>query len=257
VATVERAARTEPVGWLGRAGLAAQGIPYVLVALVATLVAVPGHQPKESNSGALRTVVDNGLGRILIVVLALGFAADALWRLGSAVGDRGRRSGRGGMARRIGQALVGIGYLGAAAATLHLLQSHGGGGRPQTAFDLPLGRELVYAAGAGFGIAAAWALWEAVARPWMQDLDCGEDARPLCETTGVVGHAGRGLVWATFAWFLLKAAWEYDPQEAVGLDGALRRLQHQPYGAWLVGAVAVGMCAYALFCFVQARYRHV
>jgi hypothetical protein len=37
----------------------------------------------------------------------------------------------------------------------------------------------------------------------------------------------------------------------------LLEVAQQPYGAFLLGAVAVGLLAYAVYCFVQARYRDV
>jgi hypothetical protein len=52
-------------------------------------------------------------------------------------------------------------------------------------------------------------------------------------------------------------AWEFDFREARGLDGALLELSQAPYGGILLGAVAVGLFAYALYCFVQARYRRI
>jgi hypothetical protein len=65
------------------------------------------------------------------------------------------------------------------------------------------------------------------------------------------------VVFGLIGWFLVKAAVEYDPKEAIGLDGALQKLVHQSYGAWLLGITAGGLIAYALFCFVEARYREV
>jgi len=55
----------------------------------------------------------------------------------------------------------------------------------------------------------------------------------------------------------VRAAWQYDPKEAIGLDGALRKLAHAEYGQVLLGATAGGLMAYGLFCLVQARYREV
>jgi Domain of Unknown Function (DUF1206) len=262
VSTVERAARTEPVGWLGRVGLATQGLPYLLVGALAVLVAVPGHQARESNEGALRALARNDLGRVVLIAAAAGFAADALWRLASAIGDRqAERSGTLGWGRRVGQGVLGLVYLAIALGTIRLLSGGSAGGNaPQhtrTAFDHPLGRELVFAAGLGFAVAAAWALWETWSRRFMERLDCPREARRVCAVSGVLGHAGRGVVWAFVAWFLLKAAWQYDPNEAVGLDGALRKLQDEPYGASLLAAVGLGLLGYAFFCFVQARYRRV
>jgi hypothetical protein len=56
---------------------------------------------------------------------------------------------------------------------------------------------------------------------------------------------------------MIKAAIEYDPREAIGLDGALQKLANQAYGSWLLGLTAAGLVAYALFCFIEARYREV
>lgn len=65
------------------------------------------------------------------------------------------------------------------------------------------------------------------------------------------------VVFGLIGIFLLKAALEYDPQEAVGLDGALREVAQASYGPALLGLVAVGLLCYALFCFVEALYRRV
>jgi hypothetical protein len=65
------------------------------------------------------------------------------------------------------------------------------------------------------------------------------------------------VVFGLVAVFLVKAAWEFDPKEARGLDGALLELSQAPYGSLLLGAVGVGLFGYALYCFVQARYRKI
>jgi hypothetical protein len=57
--------------------------------------------------------------------------------------------------------------------------------------------------------------------------------------------------------FLVRAAWQYDPKEAIGLDGALAKLANADYGPFLLGCTAAGLLAYGLFCLVQARYREV
>ena len=55
--------------------------------------------------------------------------------------------------------------------------------------------------------------------------------------------------------FAIKAASDYNPQDAVGLDGALQKLAHQSYGSYLLGLTAAGLIAYAIYCFFDARYR--
>jgi hypothetical protein len=57
---------------------------------------------------------------------------------------------------------------------------------------------------------------------------------------------------------LIKAAYDSNPWDAIGLDGALQKLAHHAYGSWLLGAVAAGLLAYyAVFCAFEARYRRV
>jgi hypothetical protein len=43
----------------------------------------------------------------------------------------------------------------------------------------------------------------------------------------------------------------------VDLDGALAKLARQDYGEFLLAATAVGLLAYGVFCFAQAKYRDV
>lgn len=55
----------------------------------------------------------------------------------------------------------------------------------------------------------------------------------------------------------MKAAVEFDPKDAIGIDGALRKLANAPQGPYLLGLVAAGLLCYALYCLVDARYRDV
>ena len=57
--------------------------------------------------------------------------------------------------------------------------------------------------------------------------------------------------------FLLKAAYDYKANEAIGLDGALAKLYNGAYGPWLLGAVALGLIAFGCFSLVEARYRRI
>jgi len=88
-------------------------------------------------------------------------------------------------------------------------------------------------------------------------LAVGEFEERAVQVIGIAGLAARTVVFGLIGWFLVKAAIEYDPQEAVGLDGALARLAEAPYGPVLLGFTAAGLIAYGLFCVAQARYRRV
>ena len=57
--------------------------------------------------------------------------------------------------------------------------------------------------------------------------------------------------------FRVEAAIEFDPNKAVGLDGALAKLANQTYGPALLGVVAAGLVAFAVYSLADARYRKI
>jgi hypothetical protein len=74
---------------------------------------------------------------------------------------------------------------------------------------------------------------------------------------GTIGHVARAIVFGMVAVFLVKAAYDYKANEAIGLDGALAKLYNGAYGSWLLGAVAAGLIVFACFSLVEARYRRI
>jgi hypothetical protein len=57
--------------------------------------------------------------------------------------------------------------------------------------------------------------------------------------------------------FLIQAAYRSNAGEAEGLGGALRALEQQPFGPWVLGVVALGLVSYGLYMFVMALYRRI
>jgi hypothetical protein len=55
----------------------------------------------------------------------------------------------------------------------------------------------------------------------------------------------------------VKAALDYNPKDAIGIDGALQKLAHASYGPFLLGMTAAGLVAYGLYCLVDAKLRDV
>ena len=143
--------------------------------------------------------------------------------------------------------------------------SGGGGGQEEdraTALVLeqPLGRWLVALAGLAILGAGLFNLYRALSQRFRKDLkeqQMGREERRSYVVLGVVGHFARAVLFSLIGWFFVKAAWEYDSKEAIGLDGALRKVARAEYGDLLLGCTAAGILAYALFCLVQARYREV
>lgn len=200
------------------------------------------------------------------MLLAVGLACYAAWRLVQAVLDRDAEgSGPKGLAKRAGALAKAGWYVVLCTLTVSTLVGNGSGdGKEQETtagvFDQPLGGYLVYAAGIAFGAAAAFNGWRAITCSFNKQLKTGEmdEAEETAATgVGILGHLARMIVFGLIGVFLVKAAWEFNPSQARGLDGALLEVSRQSYGGILLGAVAVGLLAYAAYCLVQARYRRI
>jgi hypothetical protein len=262
-----RAGQSPWVERLGRAGLVAKGVVYGVVGILAIKVALGAREEDADREGVLRVVAAQPLGKFLLAILALGFAGYAAWRLAQGLLDRDNEGeGAKGLAKRGGAIAKAALYGALCALTISKIAGAGGqesGGEERATagvLGLPLGRYIVYAAAAGFIGAALFNGYRAITCKFSKKLETekmSEAEEAAATTVGILGHLARFVVFGLIGAFLAQAAWEFEPKEAVGLDGALQKVAEQRYGALLLGAVAAGLLAYALYCFVQARYRDV
>jgi hypothetical protein len=121
----------------------------------------------------------------------------------------------------------------------------------------PGGTWLVGAAGLAIIGVGVWNLYRGLTRKF-EDKWVGnrsDTAQRWGGDAGVAGHVARFVVFSLIGVFAVKAAVDYNPKDAVGLDGALQRLVHQSYGPAMLALTAAGLVAYAVYCFVDARYR--
>ena len=72
---------------------------------------------------------------------------------------------------------------------------------------------------------------------------------------GMVGGVARGVVFALAGVFLITAAVRFAPAKAEGIDGTLRAFAHTPLGPVLLILVALGLVAFGLFSWCEARWR--
>ena len=273
VAKAKRAATGDTAQLLARAGLVAKGITFGLVGVLAFGVAFGIGQKVEDRPGALQSLAETTLGRFLLGALAVGLGAYALWRFAQAALGEKLESGEDvNFFKRIGLVARGLLYAWFFVMCISIffnadepVTGGGSGSRSEdraTAILLeqPLGRWLVAAVGLGIIGGGMFNLYRGLTQKFRKDLKEGQmekEERQSYAVIGVIGHLARALIFTLAGWFLIKAAREYDPEEAIGLDGALRKLADADYGDILLASTAVGLFAYGLFCIVQARYRTV
>ncbi|MFL6036151.1 MAG: DUF1206 domain-containing protein [Gaiellaceae bacterium] len=257
-------------GWLAplaRIGLVAKGVSFAIVGVLALRVAVGHGGNSTSREGALATLADEGYGKWLLLALAAGFAAYALWRIAQAFFEREEEDHKrwGKRAGYLGRAAIytALAYSAAklATGTTHT-QSQSKRAREATAdvLDWPAGRWIVGIAGLCVIGAGLFNGYRGVTCKFAERWNTGEMSaavRRWATRIGVAGLLARLVVFGLIGAFAVKAALEYDPKEAIGLDGALQKLAQQSYGPWLLGLTAAGLLAYAAYCFADARYRRV
>ncbi len=253
---------------LARAGYGARGAVYLLVGVFALLAAIGQGGGTGGSRSALAALMGQPFGTVLVGLLALGLFGFALWRVVEAVFDAdGRGSDPKGLAVRAAHGISGFVYGSLAVSALAMATGSdggGGGGEDQAARDWtrwllgqPAGRWLVAAVGLaviGVGLSYLWRAWKGRVTDRLH-LPAGHE--DWVRKAGKLGFSARGLVFLVVGGFLLAAAWHASSSEVRGLGGALDALRQQPYGAFLLGATALGLACFGLFGLVQARYRRL
>ncbi len=268
-AATRRAAESDWVDGVARYGLAAKGFSYGLVGVLAALLAVGWGGQAASREGALEVFAGESYGKVVLVAVAFGFIAYGLWRLVQAIFDRDDEgTGAKGIAKRVSYVGRAVIYGALAWGAFALLDGTGndesqtGEARRTTAqvFDLPAGRWLVALGGLIFIGVGVFNGYRAVTQKFEENWKSGEMTdveRRWGPRLSSVGLLARFVVFSLIGIFLVKAAYQYESKEAIGLDGALRKIVDASYGPVLLGIVAAGLVCYALFCFFEARYRRV
>ena len=262
------AAKSPAARGFARWGLVAKGSLYVLIGAIAFQVSALSQGRLEDRSGALAALSDEWYGKFLVVALAFGLAGYAFWRFAEAILGHPLEGGeREKLSRRAGLAARGIWYLGLCGlAVAVLFGAHEAAGSNEEdritarVMKWPAGRWIVGGVGIAIVGAGVFNVWHGVTGRFRKDMKLrklGRRGERAFTILGGIGHVARGVVFGLIGFFLVRAAYQYDPNEAVGLDGALAKVLQQDYGAALLALVAAGLVAYGLFCYLEAWYREV
>jgi len=262
-AATEQAANIRPMNWAARAGLTARGLVYLLMGLLAVLVA-RGGRAQVDQKGALAQVLAKPLGGWVVGLMALGFAGYALWRLSEAAfGVTGEGPGAGPRLKSLARGLI-YGFLAYTSVSLlqgsRVAQSKQQQGYAAQAMAQPGGRWAVALVGLAIVGVGVVMVIEGAKQKFMRyfpaDALTGK-TRDSVRRLGTVGTIARGCVFALTGVLVVSAAWTYDAAKAGGLDGALKTLRDQPFGGLLLGLAGVGLIAFGVYGLAEARYRRV
>jgi hypothetical protein len=263
-AATDKLGRSRGFELLARAGFVARGVVYGVIGILAIKLAIGAGGKTTNQSGALKTIAHQPFGKVLLIFVAIGLAGYSLWRLLHALLGHGPDTSDSAF-ERLGAFGSGIVYAAICAVAVKILLGSGGNSSnaSKTAGGVlgwPAGTWIVGLAGAvliGIGIYQGY---RGISTDFLKDSKTEEmssKTKAWIKWIGMFGHLARMVVFGLVGIFLIKAAIDFNPRKAVGLDGALSKLAHEPYGPVLLGIVATGLVAFALYSLSDARYRRI
>ena len=260
---------------IGRAGWFAKGVVYVIAGYLALLIAAkaggwttdPTTGAQEASPlGAVKTVAGSGGGTVLLWLLAIGMLLYAAWRVVSALLPGGKDAKA--MAHRIGYIASAAMYVTFAVTAIALARhtpTNANGNSKVTDISASFmkhsfGRVVIGAVGLIIIAVGLYRMSKGVKMDVDDELDLSGVSpvrRRWSERLGAIGEVGRGIGFALVGFFLLRSAMTYDPNQATGLDGALRRLATHSWGVFVVAIVGIGFAAYGIFCLATFTHRRL
>jgi hypothetical protein len=250
---------------LSRAGFVARGLIYAIIGILALKLALGQGGKLTDQKGALHTVAQQPFGKVLLTLVAIGLGGYSLWRLiRAAIGHGPEGSDKG--FDRVAAAASGIAYGAMCALAIEILLGAGGRSganvKKSTAGVLgwPAGTWIVGIVGVVLIGVALYQGYRGITKKFLDESkveEMGPQVKKWISRLGTFGHLARMVVFGLIGVFLVTAAIDYKPSKAVGLDGALAKIVNHSYGPFLLGIVATGLIAFAVYSLSDARYRRI
>lgn len=244
-----------------RLGLAAKGIIYCMLGTLTLMSALNMGGDEADKNDVFDTILDQPMGRALLVVLVAGLLCYVAWRfLQAALDTEDKGTDKKGIAARIGYAFSGLLYCGITLSAIHLLMNSGddGGSTQQQVSELmskPFGKFMVLALGLlviGRGI---FQLYIAFSGKLEKRISTGAVGKWVLNT-GKFGYTCRAIVLGMIGYFLLMAGLHANPGEAADTKRTFSVIEMEYGNIWLC-IIAAGLAIYGLYMFVEARYRRI
>lgn len=251
-----------------RGGYLARGFIYLSIGTMAVMAALDLTPKAQGSRGVLEAWAHWPFGVVLLWLAGLGLYAFAGWRLLQSVFDADRQGGGlVAIASRLGQAVSGVVYGALGVSVFGLIDTledlTEADDQVQTrravaaVLELPGGELLIAAAGLFILGAGVGNIVQVFGRDFCRPLACDEVIGRWAPWVGRAGYLGRGIAFLPVGALMLTAGLKARSQEVTGIGGALQMMEGQPYGEALMTTVALGLIAFGVFAFIEARYRRM
>lgn len=259
----EEATNSKPFILAARAGYVAAGLLHILIGVIAVRVAAGGSGSPDQ-AGAMSSLAGTPGGAILLWAGFIGCTALALFLLSEVIFPSKRISGKDKFKDRLKNGGKAVVY--AAIGVTFAQYAMGGGGNgssPQVTsaalMSNPAGAALLLAIGVGVIAVGGYFVYSGATRKFEEHLT-GKPSGSVGQAVTALGSAGyiaKGVALGVLGLLIVIATVTNDPAQSSGLDGALKSLQEQPFGVYILGAVALGLIAYGIFMIVRSRYQRM
>ena len=250
---------------LARIGYASRSVVYLIIGSFAILSGL-GQGGETDSKGALRVLLQQPFGKVLVGILIVGLLGYVLWRLIQAFLDTDSH-GRSmkGLAIRISllASAVTYGILAVYALSLLGLADSGGAESSTSIADriagivgtkpVLLAMVLIFA-----GVAIAhWV--KAYRRRYADHLDTAEAPMDIVHPISMLGLFARGIVFAIIALLLFYRFMTFSPSDTTppGFNEALDFVQGLPAGSLLLIALGTGLLLFAAYSACEAIWRRI
>jgi hypothetical protein len=260
----EQVVQSSGFEWLARAGLLARGVVYGVVAVLAIKLAIGDGGQTTDQQGALGTIAEQPFGKAMLILVAIGLAGYAIWRLVRAAVGHGPEA-HDDAKERVGGVVSGIVNAMLCFTAVKILAGAGGGSGNTDkttggVLGWPAGTWIVGITGAIIVGVGLYQGYQGISKKFLEKSkteQMTESTKRAFTAVGVAGHLARMVVFAMIGYFLVRAAIDYDPEKSIGLDGALAKLSNLSYGPVLLGIVAAGLLGFAAYSVFDSRYHRV
>jgi hypothetical protein len=270
VKAAEETVRKPFVKKLARLGFYTKGFLFIVIGILAAMVAT-GQKGGELDdpTGALAKIATLEFGKILLVIFIVGAAGHGLWNIlrGAADVDDAGSNWQGIFKRSIAVG-VGIFYVWLAFSALTIVitekvTSRSGAIQKTIAeifLALPLGAVLMFLIGLGTIGGGLHEFYSGLTGKYRENFrlfTLGRHQQRLINVLGVLSFTARALIFCLVGYFFISAAVNYNPNEVIGIDGALAILARTYYGKTILFITAAGLVCHGFLSLYEARFRRI
>ena len=270
VKAAEKTVRKPYVKKFARLGFYTKGFLFIVIGILAVMVATGEKGGKLADpTGALAKIATLDFGKILLMIFIVGAVGHGFWNIlrGTADVDNAGNKWQG-IVKRVIAIGVGIFYVWLAFSAANILFSERvrqqNGEIPRTLASiilaLPLGVVLMFLIGLCIIGTGFHEFYSGITGKYQENFrlfPLGKKQRRFVNFLGIFSFTARALIFCLVGYFFISAAIHYNPNEVVGIDGALATLARTYYGKTILFITAVGLVCHGLLSLYEARFRRI